>query len=88
MTGAKPRLHNVWMLPEEIEKARKRLGLSRVAYAARVGISVQALNKIRRGGGVNGDTLALLQELGDLHISKRLIASLKQEPPPTPRKAA
>lgn len=67
------------MLAAEIERARKRLGLNHKEYAARVGITVQALLKIKRGGGVNGDTLALLQERGGVRVTKRLIKSLNPE---------
>lgn len=66
------------MLAAAIERARKKLKLNHKEFAALLGISVQAVSKIKRGGGVNGETLALLQERGGVYISKRLIASLGQ----------
>lgn len=67
-------------LRSEIEKARKRLRLSKTEYARRVGVTVVAIRKIYAGGGVAGSTLALLQEHGDLRITKKLIASLERDP--------
>jgi DNA-binding XRE family transcriptional regulator len=67
-------------LRAEIERARKRLGLSKKGYGKQVGISMQALHKIYRGGGITGETLALLQSNGDLRITKKLIASLAKRP--------
>lgn len=64
------------MLAQAIESARRRLGLNNKQFAERVGLTVQALLKIKRGGGVNGDTLGKLQERGGVRVTKRLIASL------------
>lgn len=67
------------MLAIAIESARKRLKLNNKEYAERVGLTVQALLKIKRGGGVNGDTLARLQEYGGLRVTRKLIASLNPD---------
>lgn len=64
-------------LQAAIEAARRRLGLSQVEYAARVGLTAQALAKIARTNGVSGKTLARLQEHGGVRITKKLIASLR-----------
>lgn len=62
-------------LPQEIEAARKRLKLSKVGYARRIGISMQALARILAGGGVNSDTLARLQDHGGVRVTSRLVSS-------------
>lgn len=64
-------------LVKAIEAARKRLGLSKVDYAQRVGLSKQGLAWIYRTGGVSGATLARLQNDGGLRVTKKLIASLE-----------
>lgn len=63
-------------LPTAIEAARKRLGLSRTKYAARVGLSHEALRKILLGGGVNGSTLAKLKRDGGVQVTGKVIDSL------------
>lgn len=63
-------------LPVAIEAARKRMKLTRTAYALRVGLSHEALRKILHGGGVNGSTLARLQREGGVRVTGRLIDSL------------
>lgn len=64
-------------LVKAIESARKRLGLSKVDYAERVGLSKQGLAYIYQTGGVSGATLARLQSDGGLVVTRKLIASLK-----------
>lgn len=63
-------------LPSAIEAARKRLKLSKVDYAKRVGLTEQGLRKILSGGGVGGATLSRLQASGGLRVTRKLIASL------------
>ena len=64
-------------LAREIEAARKRLGLTKSAFAKRVGISSQALQLILAGGGVNSSTLARLQDDGGVRVTRKLISSLR-----------
>ncbi len=52
-----------------VEAARKRLGLSKRAYAIKVGISRQALYSILAGGGVDGRTLGKLCRDGGVRES-------------------
>lgn len=64
-------------LVKAIERARKRLCLSKIEYAARVGLSKQGLAWLYRTGGVSGATLARLQKKGGLRVTRKLIASLE-----------
>lgn len=53
-------------LSAAIEAARKRLKLTKTAYAARVGLSEQGLRKIVETGRASYATLARLKRDGDV----------------------
>jgi hypothetical protein len=64
------------MLAQAIESARRRLGLNSKEFAAARGHHGAGAAQNQARGGVNGDTLARLQELGGVRITKKLIRSL------------
>lgn len=63
-------------LPAAIEAARKRLKLSKVDYAKRVGLTEQGLRKIVKTGRARGSTLARLRRDGDVRGLGRLVGQL------------
>lgn len=65
-------------LSREIERARSRLGITKTAFAALVGLSVQGLAKVMREGALNGHTLARLAADGGIRITTDLVASLRR----------